>query len=137
MNLEKELEVRNFLKSQIGKPFQRGFRDCNTLAVHVLDMIAGTNYKEKVIGRYKNKKEAIRFVRDGGWCWVDGLLKLGAKEVPKNFETTGDFLVIKKKWWEEIYVCLGRECVGVYEDTGVQVVPMVMIGKYRAFRLVE
>ncbi|MDY7001093.1 MAG: hypothetical protein SVS15_04845 [Thermodesulfobacteriota bacterium] len=135
MHILNEIRLLRFVDSQRGRPFQWGFRDCNTLALHILDMLTGVRYAQKVCGRYKTELGAARFFQGFGLDWPGVLRKQGAVEVKPGFERLGDFLIVDMKKWQACHVCLGERAVTVTLKRGVEIVPLAALEKYRIFRL--
>jgi|GEM_PF-2045301 len=136
MHILDEIRLLRFVDSQRGKPFQWGFRDCNTLGLHILDMLTGAQYAQKVRGRYGTEIGAIRFFKKCGLDWIRDLPeKFGATRIKPGFERAGDFLIVQTLRWQACHVCLGESAVTVTPERGVEIVPLSVLDPYRVFRL--
>jgi len=138
MNAEHEIKLMNFVEKNLGRPFTWGQCDCSTFALEVIDAAFDTALADKIKGKYRTEKGAIKFRRRSWGSFVNLLKEAGFVESQRSFEQTGDMLIIEDAEWERVHVCLGNWVCAPFPDDGVQLFPMtVMTDKpYKVWRYV-
>ena len=138
MNAEHEIKFINFVEKNLGRPFTWGQCDCSTFALEVIDAAFDTALVDKIKGKYRTEKGAIKFRRRSWGSFVNLLKEAGFVELQRGFEQTGDILIIEDAEWERVHVYLGNWVVASFPDDGVQLFPMtIMNGKpYKVWRYV-
>jgi len=126
MHITHEINLMHFIEKNLGRAFAWGECDCVTFALEVTDAVYGTALAEKIKGRYKTERGAIRFRRRSRWGNFITLLKeANFIEIPKGFEQTGDILVVEEAGkLEMVHVSLGHRALSSHPETGVLIFPM-------------
>ena len=138
MNAEHEIKLMNFIEKNLGRPFVWGRCDCSTFALEATDAIFDTALVNKIKGKYRTGKGAIKFRRRSWGSFINLLKEAGFVELQRGFEQTGDMLIVEDAEWERVHVYLDNWVCAPFPDDGVQLFPMtVMNGKpYKVWRYV-
>lgn len=128
MNQSEEVKLHKYIKGLLGKPFQFGQNDCPLLAAGALDVMSGSNHREKMIGWAKDKKSAWVYMKRNGTI-SDHLKREGCVNIDHSLMTVGDFILMHQdlahqKQWHSVAICLGLKAAIVSDEEGVIIVDM-------------
>lgn len=137
MKIEQELQLINFIKANLGRPFVWGECDCNVFALEAMDAVHGTDLAGRIKGKYENELGAIRFRLRSEWGSFEGLLiEAGFVESRKGFEQTGDLLIVDGPGFELVHIYMGKTVVSVPLGMKVHATPVALMKhlEYRVWR---
>ena len=138
MNAKHEIKLMNFVEKNLGRPFVWGRCDCSTFALEATDAIFDTALVNKIKGKYRTGKGAIKFRRRSWGSFINLLKEAGFVESQKGFEQTGDMLIVEDEEWERVHVYLGNWACASFPDDGVQLFPMTVMNDkpYKVWRYI-
>ena len=118
-----------FANANVGREFQWGIQDCNTVALRFLDfyMKGNPNYepvlKDEVEGKYGTPKEAYRFYKGFRYNYDEWLDRFCEKNPEKPVFQAGDIILCPVLGVEGLHVCLGGNSLSVNPEHGTILVP--------------
>lgn len=121
-----DVELTMWVQSLVGKPFVWGETDCCTIVAGALLRLHGVDYRLPV---YRSRDDAKRIVATMGGL-REQLVRLGAVEVPVNFERTGDIVVLApvgEEFTDGAGLVVGSQVITTSESDGVRVVPLAVV----------
>ncbi len=126
MNPKSEIALHSYVQNKIGKPFKFGVNDCPLFVAGAIDVMKGTELREKYTGLWHDQKSAWKYAKKNGDI-SEQLKKLGYKTVELSHIQTGDIIVMEQrlaheKKWRSVAVCLGSTVAIVRDDIGVEVI---------------
>ena len=135
-----EIEIIGFIKKNIGKDFIWGLTDCNPLCMQIFDIMKDTNIANEIIGKYRNEKEANKFVIEYKRNWFDLFKSVGCKEVEIGFIQNGDFVFMRdiQKKYIRVHVAFDGKLFSSSEDKGVNFFKIDFLKNktFKVFRLI-
>jgi len=75
----------------ISREYELGQNDCNTLVLRVIDLMAGTDYTNLALGKYKSITGGKKVFRENGFKHLTDLVTRHCTEVP--FPIMGDIYI--------------------------------------------
>lgn len=134
MNPELEKKIIEFASQETKKPFQWGVRDCNSLALRLIDLAFCRSLAGAVCGKYDSFKSAVKFQAGFGQTMEQYIEAAGARKVKTGFEQTGDILIVKGPDFHMVHVLVAGQVLSAGPDHGVKMFPKKQIQKYTAWR---
>lgn len=126
--ITRELALAGYLAEHQGRPFTWGVRDCNTVALGWLDIMAGTSELAAVLDQYSTEAEARQFQLEYGRTLRDVLAGAGLNLVPggARFARTGDLLLVDVEGepWTVGHVCTAWELMSIDTGEGCIMLPL-------------
>lgn len=124
-----ELRLQQFVRSEIGKPFEWGETNCLALALRAVDYLHGTTLHADHKHRMTSAKRAQAGTRKHGLAGVMRFLeKAGLVEVKPNFAQPGDILLgLTDDGQIAAHISLGTRCLSSTQDHGVEMIPVFAI----------
>ena len=128
MNPDKEIAIHEYIQSQIEIPFEYGVHDCPLFAMGVLDILAETNYREEMSGKWHDQKSAWRYARKEQDI-IEFFETAGCTEVEWAKMQTGDFVCMEQKLahekkWRSVAVCIGSKVATLTRDENLIILPI-------------
>jgi hypothetical protein len=118
-----EIDLHQFIQSEIGKPFNYGEHDCATFAAKALDIITGGGMFDTIQSRRIECNDLIPYMEKYGSIG-EHFESVGGKEVDVSFASTGDFIVIEHAEGQfSACVCMGARTAVNTEERGVLLFP--------------
>ena len=116
-----EIALQIYAARLVGKCFQWGSRDCNTIILDWLNMATGDNSIKEIRGRYESRAGAIRYQLQYGRDLPKIIKDAGGYYIPRNRVTVGDIILTKETGapWECGHLVLGSRYLGAAPGRGV------------------
>lgn len=90
--MDKDIQLRNFLKSNSNRPFVWGLWDCVLFAGTWSDVRTGRKNTESFIGKYSDALGSIRVLKDVFNGKFDSIMDQYHMTIPHQLAGTGDIL---------------------------------------------
>ncbi len=124
MRADVEIQLHNYVESQIGIPFEFGVHDCPLFVLGAVDIICRTDRRKEFEGKWHDQKSAWRYAKKNGDIYQH-LQNWGFKRVDIQFIQTGDIIIMAQdmahaKRWRSVAVCMGTKIAIVTTDKGVE-----------------
>ncbi|MCP4799459.1 MAG: hypothetical protein GY893_05860 [bacterium] len=130
-----EIKIHRFAEKYLGKPFIWGLFDCNTFVLDYMDHMLGTDLLKEALGKYDNKRSAIRFQRDYPFMLKDAMYENGADEIHINRVSIGDILIKDLGMFQAAHLVLGNRVMSADEEKGVISIPLAHLNFDYALRV--
>jgi hypothetical protein len=130
-----EIKIHRFAEKYLGKPFIWGLFDCNTFVLDYMDHMLGTDLLKEALGKYDNKRSAIRFQRDYPFMLKDAMYENGAEEINIESVSIGDILIKDLGMFQAAHLVLGNRVMSADEEKGVISIPLVHLNFDYALRV--
>lgn len=104
--------LADFIHSRLRTPFAWGSQDCALFACDAVQVITGTDLAADFRGKYADARAALVAIREYAGGGIDLLAEkkaaqFGLKEVPINFASRGDIVLIQQDGDPESRLALG------------------------------
>lgn len=95
------------------KPFEWGVLDCTLFPLYCLDEQTGGSAATPLLNQWESLESAVAYSEKNSITLESYLRENGCVDITKNFQQTGDFLMLDTKTveghsWLSAAVCLGR-----------------------------
>jgi len=100
-----------------------------------MDHMLGTDLLKEALGKYDNKRSAIRFQRDYPFMLKDAMFEHGAEEINVKNVSIGDILIKDLGMFQAAHLVLGNRVMSADEEKGMISIPLAHLNFDYALRV--